>query len=86
MTDLSNLPPHLAPHLAARLPVEAGRWWDAVLTLTVMALARFSEALPHLIQLGGLVVVCLTAVQKLIELGWIRNPRRAKQESSDDAG
>jgi hypothetical protein len=44
------------------------------------------EALPHLIQLGGLVVVCLTAVQKLIELGWIKNPRARKQEAPDDIG
>ncbi|WJS98207.1 hypothetical protein [Novosphingobium humi] len=59
-------------------------WWDTILALMVMALANFWEALPHLIQLGGLVVVCLTAVQKLIELGWIRNPLRRKQEQSDD--
>lgn len=77
--------PAVAP-LAARLPVEVRGWWDTSFALMVMALAKFWEALPHLIQLGGLIVVILTAIQKLIELGWIRNPRRVKEEQSDDAG
>ncbi|NOW44174.1 hypothetical protein FHW96_000301 [Novosphingobium sp. SG751A] len=85
MADLSPLP---SPALAtATLAAPHARgWWDTILALMVMALANFWEALPHLIQLGGLVVVCLTAVQKLIELGWISNPLRRKKEQSDDLG
>lgn len=84
MADLPPLPPLATASLAA--PHWRG-WWDTILALMVMALAQFWEALPHLIQLGGLVVVCLTAVQKLIELGWIKNPRARKQkENPDDLG
>ena len=79
-----------AQALAAAAPITAyGRgWWDATLALALMALAHFLEALPHLIQIGGLIVVILTALQKLIDLGWIKNPRaaRAKKEQSDDLG
>lgn len=78
-----------AQAFVAAAPIAAhGRgWWDAILAIVLMALAHFLEALPHLIQIGGLIVVVLTALQKLIELGWIKNPRPArKKEQRDDLG
>jgi hypothetical protein len=56
-------------------------WWDTLFALTVVALAKFWEALPHLIQLGGLIVVILTGIEKLIALGWIKTPAPAKGKS-----
>lgn len=92
MADLSPLP---SPALAtASLAASYWRgWWDTILALMVMALANFWEALPHLIQLGGLFVICLTSAQKtielrqkLIELGWIGGPLRKQKENPDDLG
>ncbi|NKJ02806.1 hypothetical protein [Novosphingobium sp. SG707] len=72
---------HTAP-LAAQMR----GWWDAVLTLLVMLMVSFVEALPHLIQFGGLIVVILTGIEKLIALGWIKNPRRQPKDGPDDLG
>lgn len=72
----------LLAHIGAQDPRAT---WDALLTVLVVALATFIEALPHLIQFGGLIVVILTAAEKLIALGWIRNPRRKpRKEHGDD--
>ncbi|WCT76294.1 hypothetical protein [Novosphingobium humi] len=73
MSPLANFAPHGARSA-----------FDAISMLVVMALATFVEALPHLIQLVGLGVVILTAAEKLIALGWIRNPKRPRKEQSDD--
>lgn len=71
--------------LAALAPHSLRASWDAILTLTVVALATFIEALPHLIQFGGLIVVILTAAEKLIALGLLPSPKRpSKKEQSDD--
>lgn len=86
--DVSHPPAPTVVEALHSLPYAARLhgWWDTLFALTVVALAKFWEALPHLIQFGGLIVVILTGIEKLIALGWIKNPRRQPKENPDDLG
>jgi hypothetical protein len=72
------------PLQTATMAAQSRGWWDVISTLMVMLMASFWEALPHLIQLGGLIVVVLTGTEKLIALGWIKNPSRKSRKDRDD--
>lgn len=81
MADISPLP---SPALAtATLAAPHARgWWDTILALMVMALTNFWLVLPHLIQLGGGVIVALTVWEKVEAR--ILLLRSRKKERSDD--
>jgi hypothetical protein len=73
-----------ALHSAPLVPHLRG-WWDAIFLSLVVLMDWFRAELPTIIQIVALFIGLLTAAQKLIELGWISNPRRKNKEKSDDA-
>lgn len=89
MADLPQIPADATAQALAALhsaPLSPRGWWDFLLALAVIALTKFLEVLPHLVPAAGLVVMALTILEKLIALGWIKNPKRHRKGPSDDAG
>lgn len=68
----------LVPHLRG--------WWDAIFLSLVVLMDWFRAELPTIIQIVALFIGLLTTTQKLIELGWISNPRRKNKDESNDIG
>lgn len=61
--------------LAALVPHSARASWDAFVMLMVTGMASFWEALPHLVQLGGGVIVVITIWEKPTVQGWVARLR-----------
>ena len=51
--------------LANLMPPFVRTGWETLVTLMVTVMASFWEALPHLVQLGGAVIVALTIWEKI---------------------
>lgn len=66
----------LVPHLRG--------WWDAVFLFLVVVMDLIKSELPTIIQIIAIAVGLLTFAQKLIELGWIKNPRRNTKDEPHD--
>lgn len=89
MADLPQIPADATAQALVALhsaPLSLRGWWDFLLALAVITLIKFLEVLPHLVPAAGFVVMALTILEKLIALGWIKNPKRRRKGKSDDAG
>jgi hypothetical protein len=70
---------------AGLVPHNMRAGWDALATMMVMALATFWEVLPHLIQLGGGMIVLLTIWEKPTVQALVARRRARKTKEDTDA-
>jgi hypothetical protein len=71
--------------LASLMPPFVRAGWETFVMLMVTVMASFWEALPHLVQLGGGVIVALTIWEKPTVQALVTRLRTRNQERKDDA-